>query len=159
TAGHSATWISETELASGEIPASIRSDIDLGIPSDPVSAIVERLNPHLPTTLNRGSVVFAPTVDRAIETPFGTIDIDAGSLVLVLSVADLVAVYDLDDRHRGAVSISVHGQRFTLHPGIGVVVTSQAIKSFDQINPAQHFGYRDVIAHEVDGGLRAFSCE
>ena len=155
----SANWISETEVAGREIPAIIYSDTDLGITSDPALALAQSANPNVPIILDRGSVLFAPAVDRTIDTPFGIVEVDAGSLVLVLSFGSGLAVYDLYDPHRGAASVSVNDQRFALHPGFGLVVTSNSVRSFEQINPAQDFGYRNIVVQEIGGGLKAFSSE
>jgi hypothetical protein len=78
---------------------------------------------------------------------------------LILSFNGGLAVYDLDDAHKSAVSVSAQGQEFKLFPGMNVVVTSNAVKSFEQINPAQIFAYRNIRSHEIGAGMKAFSTE
>ena len=95
-------WISDTELASGKIPAVFSSDQELGIKLD-VSTVVDMdeqsdvtattqqvtATPGVPLTgsvsrtargakivnLNNGSVVFAQSGDTIVNTPFGQVNI------------------------------------------------------------------------------------
>ena len=152
-------WISETELASGQIPATLSSDSDLGSKNPLNGSVSYNVDATHAITMKKGSLVFAPTVDSTIKTPYGTVKVDAGSLVLILSFSNGLAVYDLDDSHHNAVSVLTPGQEFKLFPGMNLVVTSNEVKSFEQINPAQLFAYRNITAHELAGGMKAFSTE
>src|SRR5262249_21255320 len=109
--------------------------------------------------LTRGSVVFASTRDMHIHTTFGAIDIDAGSVVLILSGADSVSVYNMDDLHHDSVVVRLANQSVSLAPGMTVTVTSGRVKHFDDINPAQLVMYRGVAERTLDSGLRMFTAE
>src|SRR5262249_31399908 len=110
-------------------------------------------------TLKRGTVLFAPSVDTTITTPFGKIKIDARSLVLVMSFANGVAVYDLDDLHGGAVQITAARSTLSLTPGRHAVITSDSVKAFEEVNPAQLIGYRNITSHHLGAGIKAFAAE
>jgi hypothetical protein len=176
-------WISETELSSGKMPAIISSDIDLGI-SNEVSTVVEleEKSPRVESNqvalagdkalvgnvsqtvkgtrtmhLKKGTVVFAPTVNTVVSTEFGQVRIAAHSVVMMMSFRDGVAIYDLDDNHRNAVSARVYNQEIPLGPGKHLLITRDDVKSFEHINPAQMMGYNNVTDYKVGGGLKVFS--
>jgi len=194
-------WISETELATGEIPALFDSEEDLGITSNVsvVSDLTEltankgnlysnvssnvsgnvsgnvlagevslsvakgKASGHgqiqKKMSLNKGSVVFSPRVDTLVQTSFGDVSIAAHSLVLVLTFSEGVAVYNLDDSHHGAVRVNVRGREMTLTPGTGAVIAATNKSSFEHINPAQLFGYRNIKNIEIDKELKLFTSE
>jgi hypothetical protein len=178
------TWISETELVSGKIPAVLAADEECGINS-PVSTIVEMQEedamPEVTqtmragkpligsvsrtasgakvVTLKNGSVVFAPSRDTVVNTPFGTVRISAKSLVLVMSFRNGLGVFDMHDVHSRAVVVSAGDKELTLSPGMQVVVTHDSVRSFEQINPAQLFGYSGLRDRNLGHGLKAFISE
>jgi hypothetical protein len=117
-----------------------------------ISSIVE-------SGLESGSFLYAPVADTSIETPFGTVRMASGSLVLVLSFAHGLAVYDLDDQHRGAVSVSAGGKEFKLFPGTNVVICPSGVNSFEQINPARLISYRNIVSHNLGENTQVFSSE
>jgi len=142
-----------------EINASIWSDRDLGIDaqSDAKALIESRpLGNGNKVTVRTGSVVFAPQTDTIVETPFGDVSIDAGSMVLIMSDANAVGVYNIDDSHRGAVTINHDGSKLALTPGKHAVLTRQEVKNFEMINPAEAFGYRNVKDTTFGAGVKAF---
>ena len=97
------SWLSETEMSNGQIPVSFSSDTAFGVQGDLEEVLginqAESLRTHetvaarLSTSsgskiqnvergrrelnLAKGSVVFAPTIDSSITTPFGTVHVDA----------------------------------------------------------------------------------
>src|SRR5262249_45074522 len=105
------------------------------------------------------SLLLAPKADTVIETRFGKIKIDRNSLVLLQSFTNSVTVYDLDDRHRAAVSIVAGGEELRLHPGMSVTLSDSAAKGFDEVNPAQECAYRNVVRRELSGAISAFWAE
>ena len=210
-------WASETELASGEIPAllvtgaaggeslgvkpgvtlvsDLKLDTDLNFDTDlreagngdlvtvdrltaaeasnllvgGVSKVVQRGRSARSDggiqrrQLSRGSVVFAPLFDIELRTPLGRVKIGAHSVVLVMATGQSLAVYDLDDCARGAVSLQVgkDKQEVLLRPGFGAVVAQGQIADFSHINPAQLFGYRGIQSRkfEGEGNLSLFTSE
>jgi hypothetical protein len=83
----------------------------------------------------------------------------AGSLVLVFAFDGGVAIYDLDDEHAGAVTVQSHGQKFSLSPGESISIIHNSACTFDSINPAQNFAYRNIQNHELPDNARAFRAE
>ena len=177
-------WISQTELSTGEIPATISSGKDLGVRSA-VSALLELQESLEPETgaqiiagsqvkplvgsvsehgvgvktmqLTRGSVVFAPVQNTVVHTPVGDVKIAAHSLVMVMTFDQGVAVYNLHDSSANAVAVSVAGKEMKLAPGGVAVVTTSSAKSFAEINPAQLIGYSNLSERRVGGTHRVFS--
>jgi trimeric autotransporter adhesin len=155
-------WISDTEIASGEVPAIISCDIELGVVPQ-VSALVDLSTSggasSAVSTLNHGAVVFAPTTATKVTTPFGVVTIDAGSLVLVMAWRDGLAVYDLHDRHGEAVAIDCGARVIKLFPGTQALITRQGVANFGDINPAQILAYRHVKEIPMPDGFKAFKSE
>lgn len=175
-------WISETELASGEIPAQIFGDVtvsgdatagaDLEYPTTVspaqlnhigngqplVGAVSSSVGPKV-ATLNRGTLVVAPSTDAVINTPVGQIKIGAKSLALVMAFANGLAVYDLDDVRKGAVEVVAGGKSITMSPGQHIFVTNSNVRGFEDVNPAQMIGYRGITSRDLNNGLKVFSAE
>ena len=159
-------WISDTELANGEIPALMSEE--MGITSK-VSVVADmQITANImagsgkAVSLKRGSIVFAPQADTKINTPCGVINIAAHSLVLVMAYGDGIGVYDLHDGQKGAVTVSMGGKDLALRPGLGAVITRQSTShanTLEQVNPAQLFGYRNIRQHEMGAAHRGYTCE
>jgi hypothetical protein len=178
------TWMSDTELVTGRIPAVLAADEECGINS-PVSTIVEMQEEDAApqvvqttrsgkplvgsvsrtvsgakvVTLKNGSVVFAPSRDTVVNTPFGTVKIAAKSLVLVMAFQHGLGVFDMHDVHSRAVVVSAGDKELTLSPGMQAVITHDSVRSFEQINPAQLFGYSGLRDRNLGYGLKAFISE
>jgi hypothetical protein len=192
----SSSWISDTELSTGKIPAVLSSDEELGVTPD-VSTVVEMeeqdefepriaignraatgnlaatVKPGRPLTgsvsrstggvksvnLSRGSVVFAPSRDTVVSTPFGTVKIDAKSVVLMMSFRHGLTVFDLDDAHGKAVVVKAGNREVVLNPGMHTSITRDSVGGFEEINPAQLIGYRNIKERLLDQGLKAYVSE
>jgi hypothetical protein len=179
----STSWISDTELITGMIPAILASDDELGI-TPPVSTIVDmhelddaqfnsttKLTMPLTgsisrtsgdtriVTLNNGSVVFAPSRNTIVHTPYGTVKLAAKSLVLIMAFQGGLAVFDLHDLRSRSVTVQSGDHELVLSPGMHAVITHDSIKNFEQINPAQLFGYRGLRERNMGQGMKAFISE
>jgi hypothetical protein len=178
------TWISDTELVTGNIPAALFSDEDFGITPD-VSTVVEMaekddvstspmmVKPGMPLsgavartangvktmTLQKGSVVFAPTRDTVVETPFGVVKIGARSVVLMMSFRHGLAVFDLHDAKLRSVVVQAGDRELVLSPGMHAVITNESVAKFEQVNPAQLIGHRHMRERALGQGLKAFVSE
>lgn len=166
---------SQAQPTGGLLAALLQSDIELGLGVDQNSAgnrsnqnsagkhssgaMTGRLPADRFVTLGNDALLLAPASEKIVQTRFGNVRVDAGSLVLIVPFADGLAVYDLDDQHRNAVSVSTSTGHFGLFPGMSLALTTDAVGTFAEINPAQAFAYRNIAAHEIGGGLRAFSSE
>src|SRR5262249_10833685 len=151
----------QTASANGQIEAAISSDKDLGIDiaSSSADMTVSANENGKQVVMRSGSAIFAPSVDTVVETPFGSVAIDAKSVALVVATDNALAVYNLDDAHHDAVTVTSAGRKLTLTPGRDVVVTNVAVRSFEMINPAEGILYRNVADAALNGGLKAFTGE
>jgi hypothetical protein len=151
--------ISGFERSDGQIVAAVLSDMKLGIESSTPMRAGNFLNQSEIVTLKNGAVLLAPAKDRCVKTSFGTIKMAAGSLVLILSFASGIAVYDLDDTHQKAVTVSTANKQFQLYPGMNIVISNSEEKTFEQINPAQRMAYRNIVETQIGRGQKVFSTE
>jgi hypothetical protein len=62
-----------------------------------------------------------------------------------------LAVYDFDDTHSGAVTVSVRGKDFVLAPGRHALISKNAGKGFEFVNAAQLFAYRSITQQAIAG--------
>jgi len=154
--GDSAFWISDTELTNGVIPAVIANE--LGVQSANYaygSQAAKKLDLRRLSSaqagsksatfeLNKGTVVLAPSVDTVVKTHLGDLHVAANSVVLIMSYAQGLAVYDLHDSHQHAVRFQVGEQVHPLFPGAALVLSENIRSTFEEINPAQLFLYRNM---------------
>jgi hypothetical protein len=64
-------------------------------------------------------------------------------------MTDGLAVYNLDDRKTGDVTITVGEHVASLSPGRHVLVTKNLAGAYENVNPAQLFAYRNVQKSEL----------
>lgn len=110
-------------------------------------------------TLHRGNLVVAQNVATSVETKYGTVSIDAKSVVLLMATGNSLAVYNVDDHRKGAVKVENGNRTIMLSPGNHAVLTSAKVSSFDAINPAECFTYRNLNFAESANGLKTFTGE
>lgn len=103
--------------------------------------------------------LYAPRKDIDIDVIGGRLKVGAGAVVLVVSASDSAAVYDLHDRHVNDVALTVAGCSMILAPGRHMLLTSSNVESLDQANPIQSVGHRNIRAHDLGCGLKAFRSE
>src|SRR5262249_42771184 len=108
--------------------------------------------------LKNGNVLFVPFQNTVVETPQGTVTIDAKSTVLVSIADNKLAVYNLDDNHKGAVSVSINGQKLNLAPGNHATVTDRT-GEFAQINPIETISHRRVSSRAIANGVKVHTSE
>lgn len=115
-----------------------------------------------PIAMRSGHQLISPNVDLKIETPFGDVEIDAGSVALVLVSDESLAVYALDDQHRDAIRVNcrgaLHSPGLRLSPGRQLIVGSSEFKSFSEVNPIEEIAYRNINSKEI-GKFSVFSAE
>ncbi len=104
-------------------------------------------------TLKRGKVLFAPSSDTLVTTPFGEVEIAAKSVALVcVDDSSGLAVYDLHDSAKGSVRLSIDGMTAsTLSPGRCAVVSRRGT-TFCDVNPLESVGYRGVVSFQHQQG-------
>jgi len=110
-------------------------------------------------TLDNGATLLAPKAQTTLNTGFGTVDVAAGSVVMVMAFDGGLAVYNLHDTKSGAVRVTVGGSTIKLSPGQNAVMTSKQIHCFEEINPLQFATYRSMAAKDLGNGVQSFKSE
>lgn len=95
--------------------------------------------------------------DTVVQTPLGKVMINAGSGVLVLQTSDGLAVLNLHDNSRNAVTIDIGGSTIQVPMGRQVVISSNGNARFDDVNPSP-IGYREISENNV-GSKKVFVSE
>lgn len=109
-------------------------------------------------SLKNGMVLFAPHKDTVVETPMGVVKLSADSVVLISCTDVGLAIYDLDDRHKGAVVVQAGGHSITLSPGRHAMVSKHHEAEFGQINAIETVAHRNIVS-QVKGATRAHLSE
>jgi hypothetical protein len=109
--------------------------------------------------LRKGNIVVAPQQDTTIETGFATVKVSKGSVALIMVRGTGAAVYNLDDSHDRSVIVTAGDRKLSLAPGRHVLVTSSLVGSYEMVNPAESFSYRNLSSQKLGGDLQAFSGE
>jgi hypothetical protein len=91
--------------------------------------------------LPSGNGLFIAGKDLNIQVSFGSVSVKAGSAVLIIQTGQEVAIFNLHDDHRGAVTATISGTTFDIPIGRQLVVTTNSDAAFDRINPST-IGYR-----------------
>jgi len=119
---------------------------------------------HDKYTLRRGSVVFAPTADKTIETLHGTVKMKAGAIAIVTQSTNGLSVYDLHDSKRNSVVVEVNDKALRLSPGQHVTVSGAAFSGADardyaSVNPIELVQHRGLSHTKLDNGLSLYTSE
>ncbi len=135
--------------------ASICSDVELGVSGNEVAKTAHSNR----VVLKKGNVLFVPFQDTVVETPHGNVTIEAKSVALVSISNDKLAVYDIEDSHKGSVSVNAHGQTITLAPGNHVTVAHATAGEFAQVNAIEAIPHRNVATKTIKAGVKAHTSE
>lgn len=116
-------------------------------------------NSNLAATISlpAGNSILAPNHDLAVTTPMGTVNIAAGSAVLIVQSADSLTIFNLHDDNTGAVSLTHAGQSFALPVGRQLILTNNNNHSFRNLNSSK-IGFRNAQESRI-GNLRALTAE
>lgn len=134
--------------------ASICSDIELGAGNE-----VARTAHSNRVVIKKGNVLFVPFQDTVVETPHGNVSIEAKSVALVSVHGDKLAVYDLEDSHKGSVTVNAHGKQIALAPGNHVTVAHEAAGEFAQVNAIEAIPHRNLATKTIKAGIKAHTSE
>ncbi|MBS1998067.1 MAG: hypothetical protein JSS86_17210, partial [Cyanobacteria bacterium SZAS LIN-2] len=110
-------------------------------------------------TMDEGVTLISPKTDTTIKTGFGSVDVAAGAVAMIMSYDGGMAVYNLHDTKSGAVVVKVGANKVRVSPGQNIVLTSRSVRSFEDINPGQAIAYRRVVAKDWGNGVQAFHSE
>jgi hypothetical protein len=149
---------------SNEIDAAVRSDAIVlssgAIFGGSISQSSRYASSELTEILSSkdGPVLFVPTKDTTVETPFGIVKISGNSIALVSVSSAGLSVFDLDDQHKGSVSVESNGHNVVLSPGRHVLITPHHRAEFAQLNPIETIAHRG-LSSSVKNGHRAHMSE
>jgi len=141
----------------GETEAAICSDAEIGM-TEGAAKGVQTIQHGERVVIKKGNVLFVPFKATTVETPNGIVHIDAKAVALVSSTEAGLAVYDLEDQHKGSVSVESNGHNVVLSPGRHVMVTKHHTAEFAQINAVETIAHRNVQS-TVKNGHRAHTSE
>ncbi|PZM79025.1 MAG: hypothetical protein DKT66_21295 [Candidatus Melainabacteria bacterium] len=142
----------------GETESAICTDALLLAETVARNANAKQIDYSEHVAIKNGNVLFVPLKDTTVETPSGTVSIAAKSVVLVSFGEAGLAVYDLDDQHKGAVVVESNGHNVVLAPGRHVMITKHHTAEFAQINAVETIAHRNVQS-VVKNGHRAHTSE
>ncbi len=109
-------------------------------------------------SMKHGKVLFAADKATRIATPFGNVDIDAGSMALVVVDDNALGVYDLHDGKKGSVRVTTDGKTLHLSPGNCTVVSTNTGR-FCDVNPLQSVGYGQINKTVGNSGSQIYISE
>ncbi|MBX9670778.1 MAG: hypothetical protein K2X93_24470 [Candidatus Obscuribacterales bacterium] len=109
-------------------------------------------------TLERGPLLLAPQTDVVVDTPHGSIAVAAKSLVLMISSEDSLAVYNMHDVHKNAVTVTHDGNSINVAPGTTALLDKSS-KTFEELNPAQFVRYRQPACKAVNKATKLYRAE
>ncbi|MBX3137450.1 hypothetical protein KF707_14600, partial [Candidatus Obscuribacterales bacterium] len=139
--------VSETE-------ATICSDAELGVAPQGIGSTAHGDR----VVVKKGNVLFVPFRDTVVETPLGEVTIAAKSVALVSVSSDKLAVYDVEDCHKGSVAVKAKGGTWTLAPGRHMTITT-AKGEFGQVNAIESIPHRSLTSKNFSNGVRVHSSE
>jgi hypothetical protein len=111
------------------------------------------------TTFEEGVMLLAPTENQILQTAYGSIGVAKNSLVLAIAFERGIALYNLHDTKRGAVSFNFNNHKIMLALGQHALLTDRSVESFEQINPISCVAYRNVDARDLGDGVKCFQAE
>ena len=109
--------------------------------------------------LQNGSIFFAPKESISINTPLGTVHIEAGSLALVMAHGNNVSVYNFHDDRTGAVSMESGGSKIVLPPGSHAIFTNDSKADFASLNGTRSIAFRNVEKQTLSNGSLMFTAD
>jgi hypothetical protein len=111
------------------------------------------------TRLDSGAMLIAADRNQSLKTEYGAVTVAKDSLVLAIAFDHGIAVYNLHDTKRGAVSVSFRNHNILIAPGQHVLLTDRDVQYFEEINPINFVGYRNMDAKDLGDGVKRFHAE
>lgn len=149
------SYVIGSAASTGETGAAICSDAEIGVAQ---GKGIERVQHGERVVIKKGNVLFVPFKDTTVETPKGNVHIKAKSVALVSISEAGLAVYDLEDQHKGSVSVESNGHNIVLSPGRHVLVTAHHKAEFAQVNAIETVAHRNV-SSTIKNGTKAHVTE
>ncbi len=105
------------------------------------------------------SRLFSSKDNTVVDTPFGTVNIIAGSVVLLVCSDNSLAVYNLHDMHKNAVVIHFEKETIAPMPWCMGEVAKSSLRNFEEANQAPFVKYRHVKSHDVNEKFKIYQAE
>jgi hypothetical protein len=129
--------------------------------------VVPAINPLslAPRTIDSGTAAkpsaafLSPESETELSLKYGTLHLMPGSLVLLVSAEDTVAVYDLHDGKDSDVFVECEGQKFPLTPGREVTLASARHEDFASACPMPFVAYYPPEKKQISAGVVSFTCK
>ncbi|MBS1992719.1 MAG: hypothetical protein JSS83_19510 [Cyanobacteria bacterium SZAS LIN-3] len=109
--------------------------------------------------LGSGPMFIAPDVNTSVKTDFGSVDVAANSVALIIAFDGGIAVYNFHDDRRDSVVISSGAHKLSIAPGRHAVITNRNVHYFQEVNPAEFVGYRKMKGRTYTDGIKTFAGE
>ncbi len=110
--------------------------------------------------LTTGNIVCAPVASPAVlNTKFGALTIAPNSLVLAMATEAGLAVFNLDDRSKNAVTLKHDHQTISVAPGQHLFITDQSNVEFADINVHDRILYSDLQKTRLNSGHHLFNAQ
>jgi hypothetical protein len=152
-----AVHLTQEALISGSPPSDHSENYLANAPlgHDSATRSIER------TTLNlkNGSFLCTPNQDTTVKTGLANVRIDKGAMVLLMVRDNSVAIFNLHDSHKNAVTVTAGATVISLTPGRQAVLTSLNADQFHLVNPAEIMQYRSVNRQQLRQGVQLFTSE
>jgi hypothetical protein len=94
-----------------------------------------------------------------VQTSFGSVDVAAHAIALIIAFDGGIAVYNLHDNKKDSVVVSGAGHRVSVAPGRNAVLTNRNVNYFEEVNPAEFVGYRRLAGTADSDGVKTFQSE
>jgi hypothetical protein len=120
-----------------------------------ISSVAQSTDSGKNLVVEDGNVLFVTNADTTVETPLGSVNLSAHSVVLVMSNHNRLAVFDMDDSHPNSVVVRRGHETVSLSPGKQMVVVEGKSNDFAIANPSEIIGYRRVTGRQF-GDTGAF---
>jgi hypothetical protein len=106
-----------------------------------------------------GNFLCSPSSTAILDTKFGALKIAPGSLVLAMATEDGLAVFNLDDRCKNAVTIEHGLHKLSVSPGHHLFITDKGNVDFGDINVSEHILYSGLQESKLSSGEHVFNAQ
>ncbi len=156
---NNATLLSTTGVGEASMLAQSNDEVTQASDSQSRTLVGQVSKGHI-RKLDRGPLLVAPENDIIVETPFGKVNVAAKTLALLIASDTSVAVYNLHDIRKSALTVSTTaGHTFNVTPGTSAVLVNSHDKQFEDVNPARFVRYRQPVERKLTNTHKLYRAE
>ncbi|MBU6452841.1 MAG: hypothetical protein KGS72_13730 [Cyanobacteria bacterium REEB67] len=96
-----------------------------------------------------GPMLIAPAENTEVQTPYGTVAVAKGAVVLLIASAKGLALYNLHDLHKNSVTFQYRESTLNLAPGRSAILTAGENDHFEMVNPLEGIAYRRLTSRQL----------